>query len=284
MTRSDILPTPTSRFVEVNGLRLHLLDWGHRGAPALLLLHGGTAHAHWWDWFAPAMSERFHVLALDLRGHGDSAWARPPAYEIEDYVADVAALGDGLGRSRIVVIGHSLGGTIAAAAAARLGNRAAALVIVDSRTRAGNDGLRFLHRLSLLPHPRYPSRDQAIRQYRLLPTDSSARPDCVAHVAGHAFRQNEDQQWTLKFDRAALASIRSRDIRPELSRLRCPILVVRGGASRLMSAEAIAEMAVVAPQLEVVEIPDARHHVMLDRPDEFNRAVRGFLGMVTDDW
>lgn len=67
-----------SRVVEVNGLRLHLMEWGAAGRPLVLLLHSLAAHNHWWDWAAPLWAERYHVLAPDFRGHGQSQWAAGP--------------------------------------------------------------------------------------------------------------------------------------------------------------------------------------------------------------
>jgi pimeloyl-ACP methyl ester carboxylesterase len=74
-----------SRGVEVNGLRLHFLESGAAGSPPLCFLHGGAAHAHWFDAVIPAFVDRFHVVSLDQRGHGESAWAEPPAYGTEDF-------------------------------------------------------------------------------------------------------------------------------------------------------------------------------------------------------
>ena len=76
-------------FFTVGGVQLYYHEWGHPTAPSLVLLHGGAAQAHWWDHLAPALAEQYHVVAPDLRGHGDSSWVSPPAYEIEDYVGDV---------------------------------------------------------------------------------------------------------------------------------------------------------------------------------------------------
>ena len=266
------------RFIVLNGLQFHYLDSGDAGAPPLLLLHGGSAHAHWWDWFVPKVAERFHVMALDLRGHGDSAWADPPAYEIDDYARDVVAFIEHFDLRGLRLVGHSLGGTIAATVAAQVGGRLAGLVIVDSRTKAGHDGSRFMQRLAQMPHPRYRTREHGIAQYRLLPGDSSAPPDVLAAVAAHALRSSSDEtHWTFKFDRAALAAIRAHDIAPALAGLRCPILAVRGGASPLMSDKAIAVLRAAAPRLEVATIEGAHHHVMLDRPAEFARTVTEFL-------
>jgi esterase len=272
-------PTPTAvdRTITLRGLRLHYLDWGNPEAPPLLLLHGGSAHAHWWDWFAAAAADRFHVLALDLRGHGDSQWAQPPAYDIDDYASDVVAFIEALGLHPLRLIGHSLGGMVAAATAARIAEQMAALVIVDSRTRARQDPRRFMERLAQMRHPRYRSLEQGIALYRLLPGDSTAPAEILAALAAHALRQSDDGTWTFKFDRAALAAIKGHDFTPDLAQLRCPILAVHGAASPLMPAAAIEALRAAAPQLEAIEIAGAHHHVMLDRPAEFSAAVGEFL-------
>src|SRR6266508_5249710 len=98
------------RSVEVNGLRLNFLEWGMSGRPVLCFLHGGSAHAHWFDLVAPAFVDRFHVIALDQRGHGESDWAEPPAYATENFAADLLGVIDALGGRRIALIGHSMGG------------------------------------------------------------------------------------------------------------------------------------------------------------------------------
>jgi len=89
--------TARARAVGVNGLRLHFLEWGTPGRPALCFLHGGAAHAHWFDLVAPAFADRFHVVSLDQRGHGESQWAEPAAYATQDFVADLIGVMDSLG-------------------------------------------------------------------------------------------------------------------------------------------------------------------------------------------
>src|SRR5215470_12474750 len=89
-------PTPVDGFIDANGVRLHYVDWGHAGQPPLLLLHGGSAHAHWWDFVVPALGARHRCIALDLRGHGDSGWSTMLDYRLETHAADVAAAVDAL--------------------------------------------------------------------------------------------------------------------------------------------------------------------------------------------
>ena len=67
---------PSSSFYISQRLKLHYVDWGNEAAPPLLLIHGGRDHARSWDWVARDLRRDYHVIAPDLRGHGDSAWAK----------------------------------------------------------------------------------------------------------------------------------------------------------------------------------------------------------------
>ena len=86
----DAAPS-TSRFIEANGVKLHYLDYGTAGCPPMVCVHGGAAHAHWFDFVAPGLTPDHHVLAPDLRGHGDSAWADPQTYLFETHAEDINA-------------------------------------------------------------------------------------------------------------------------------------------------------------------------------------------------
>src|SRR5512138_486408 len=103
---------PTSHFYVSQRLRLHYVDWGNHGAPAIVLVHGGRDHARNWDWVARALRDDWHVIAPDLRGHGDSAWAIGGMYAIADFVLDLANLLALLGPEPVVLVGHSLGGAV----------------------------------------------------------------------------------------------------------------------------------------------------------------------------
>ena len=99
-------PAPyASQFVEAGGLRLHYLDYGTAGRPPILCVHGGAAHAHWFDFFAPGFVTDFHVRALDFRGHGDSQWMTPPGYTYERYASDLVEVVDKLDLRDFVLIG-----------------------------------------------------------------------------------------------------------------------------------------------------------------------------------
>jgi pimeloyl-ACP methyl ester carboxylesterase len=265
------------RFVSINGLRLHVLEWDAAASSTVLLLHGGSAHAHWWDLFAEAIADRYRVLALDLRGHGDSEHAIPAAYRLADYAADLAALIEHLGLERVHLIGHSLGAMVATLYAGEHRSRVRSLAVVDSSLRISPAGVRYMVRLRNFPQPIYRDRERAIHRFRLLPTQTLASPAILAQVAAHALRALPDGTWTLKFDRESLAHTEPRDLTPILHRLTYPLLFVRGAHSTLLSSAGMSRLLHAAPRGRAVEIPAAHHHVMLDNPSAFAAALRDFL-------
>src|SRR3990167_7061957 len=106
------MPGPTSRVFFSQRLRLHYVDWGHPEAPPLLLIHGGRDHCRNWDWVADDLRHDYHIIAPDLRGHGDSQWLIGSGYALIDYVSDVAQLIHQKCDRPVTIIGHSLGGSI----------------------------------------------------------------------------------------------------------------------------------------------------------------------------
>jgi pimeloyl-ACP methyl ester carboxylesterase len=266
----------TDRFVDVNGLRLHYCEWGPISAPPVLLLHGGSAHSHWWESFADAIADGYHVIALDLRGHGDSSHADPPAYRISDYVSDLAALVDQLQLPRLHLIGHSLGAMVAGAfAPARIG-RLLSLTLVDAQLHFSAAGVRYLQRLARFPQLSYPDLATAVRRFRVLPTQTSAARAVIERMGAWGFRESEGR-WVLKFDRASLGQLEPVDLLPALAQVCLPICVVRGEHSTVLTRERAEVIQAHLPQARLIEIPDAHHHVMLDNLPAFAGQTRAFL-------
>lgn len=122
---------PVSQTFSSQGLRLNYVDWGNAGAPCLLLIHGMRDHARSWDWVARALGDRFHIIAPDLRGHGDSQWSPDGAYLSPFHVLDIVDLIESLDCEQLSIIGHSYGGTVAARYAAVFPERVRKLTLVD---------------------------------------------------------------------------------------------------------------------------------------------------------
>lgn len=274
-------PAPSrSVFVEVNGLELHYLDYGIEGAAPMLCVHGGAAHAHWFDFIASGFTPRFHVRALDLRGHGDSAWADPPVYTFRTYAEDIEALVQRLDLRDFVLVGHSMGGMAALKYAAMYPGRLGKLVVVDTRTLMGAERIAKMREFGARPASSYDTQAELVARYRLEPAGTQkASPDVIRHMALASGRQDPDGRWRHKFDRNVYVNFERLDGMPLWERIKMPALLVKGSLSDRIDAAMAEEIRKRAPQVEVVEVADADHHVMLDNPHGFVEALQGFLAM-----
>jgi pimeloyl-ACP methyl ester carboxylesterase len=161
--------TARRRSFSVNGLALNALEWGEPGRPALCFLHGGSAHAHWFDGVAPAFADRYHVVSLDQRGHGASDWSPAAAYATPDFAGDLLGVADALGWERLTLAGHSMGGHNAMAFAAWHPERLSALVIIDSRPSLPGDRLDRMHQRGHRGPRRHEALATALASFRLCP-------------------------------------------------------------------------------------------------------------------
>lgn len=265
-----------SRFQTLRAFRLHYLEWGSPGHPGLLFLHGGGAHAHWFDAVAPAFADRFHVVSLDQRGHGESQWPEPPAYGTRDFAGDLLGVMDALGWSRLTLVGHSMGGHNAMAFAAWHPERVERLVIADSRPSVPPDRLAMMHRRGYRPPRRHESAAAAVAAFRLLPRETVAPPALLAHLARAGIIEREGK-WTYRFDPACNATRRPVDAWPLLPTIACPTLIIRGEKSPIQPRPMGEEMAKKIPCAELAEIPGVYHHLVLDAADAFVALLDRFL-------
>ncbi len=193
--------TARPRALKVGGLTLHALEWGRPGRPALCFLHGGSAHAHWFDGVVATFTDRFHVLSLDQRGHGASEWAPEPAYATEDFAGDLVGVADAMGWSRMTVIGHSMGGHNAIGFAAWHPARTERLVVVDSRPSIPAERLQTMHRRGHRGPMRHETLDSALKSFRLLPRETVADARLLEHLAREGITER-DGRFLYRFDPA----------------------------------------------------------------------------------
>lgn len=264
------------RAIAVPGLTLRALEWGEPGRPALCFLHGGSAHAHWFDRVVPAFADRFHVLSLDQRGHGESDWPPRPAYATEDFAADLLAVLDGLGWPEAVLVGHSMGGHNAMAFAAWHPDRVRALCVVDSRPGIPPERLAAMHRRGHRGPRRHATLEEAVRSFRLLPPDTLAPPALMAHLAREGIVER-DGRFLYRFDPDCNGTRRPVDAWPLVGRIAAPTLLVRGEHSPVLPRPVAEDLASRIPCCRLVEIPGAYHHLVLDAPEAFTDALRTFL-------
>lgn len=269
--------TPAGGWVGGRGLRLHYLDWGTAGRPPVLFLHGGSAHAHWWDFTIPHLADRYRCVALDLRGHGESDRPSDGDYSLAAHATDVAAVVAALDLHRGAVVGHSFGGWVAMLYAGAADRDLAALAILDSRAQIAVRSARMLEALRKLPPTRYSTHAEAVRRFRLLPAATAAAPDVVAHVATRGITQDADGMYLPRFDRRALAGATPQDLTPHLRAARCPILVVRAAHSEIVDAASFLAYRDAVADVELAEIAGAHHHLMLDQPAAVAEVLARFL-------
>jgi esterase len=268
---------PQEGFVTANGLRFHYLEWGVAAAPPLVLLHGFGNEAHIWDLFAPLVAGRYRVLALDSRGHGDSDHAAE--YGDEHNLADLEAILDALGITRLTLVGFSMGGGTATIFASRNPDRLERLVIVDRGPETDPRGRERMARAISKARSSFPSREDALAYIRLA---NPRRPEeLVQKSVNHAFRASDDGSYELKQDRKLREGfghrLSNQDGWAMLDLIRCPTLIVRGGDSDILAPDVAQRMADRMPDARLEVVPNAGHPVMMDNPAEFNRVVADFL-------
>jgi len=261
----------------VGTLRLHYAAWGPRSAPPLLLLHGGGANTHWWDWVAPRLAGVFRVFALDFPGHGQSMWPRLPRYRMQDLVAAVVGFAKALGIRRIDLVGHSMGGKVGMLVAARRPRLVDHLVIVDATPDVAADGLAEMRRIATRPLRLFPTRRVAAGAFRLIPPETVASPARLRALATRSAWCWGRGRWSIGPDREFFGRVVPQVAWPVLPRIRCPTLILRAERSSILSREAAARMRAVIPRASLLEVPDTCHHLTLERPGWVADAVRRFL-------
>ncbi len=267
---------PRSRFSH-SSPRIHFLEWNPDASRTVILLHGNSANAWWWQWVADELPKDLRVLAIDQRGHGDSEWVKPPAYKPHDYASDLANFIREEVRDRHpIVVGHSIGGVVTLAFAHRYAELARGVVIVDTAVVSTRGRDRFLHRLKALPTVVYPDLETAKARFRLMPNEGEIHQDRVLAIAEKSLMPAESGGYTLKFDRESFFGGDGLHVMDTIRELRLPTLLVRAGKSRIMTQESSQAAAASNPHTRLMVIPDAHHHVILEKPGEVARLIAGF--------
>jgi pimeloyl-ACP methyl ester carboxylesterase len=273
--------SPVDHHVTANGMSLHYLDWGNHDKPKLLCLHGGAQSAHSWDFFALAMRDHFHVVAVDQRGHGDSDWSEAGDYDAPFHVADVDAFTDVIGFDRFTLVGLSMGGRNAYAFTARHPHKVDKLVIVDVGPDIKAEGSKYIQEF-MEGTDSFESFEWLVERVHEY---NPRRP--VEQIRGsllNNIRQLGDGTWTWKHDRRrGIRRDRGGEVNDQawedIARIEVPTLLVRGADSYILSEQTASKMVGRLRNGTLVEVPDAGHLVPSDNPVVFEAEVRAFLGV-----
>jgi pimeloyl-ACP methyl ester carboxylesterase len=268
---------PISRFL-AGTPRLHYLEWNPTATRTLLLLHGNCANASWWRPLAQSLSgANLRLLALDLRGHGDSEWVRPPDYSPANYADDLARLIPAARAEGAIAVGHSMGGIAVLAFALRYHQLVRAVAAIDVAITSGPRRRHYLRRLRSIPTVSYPDLATAKARFRLMPDEGAIAPELIAEVAEHSVQRTIEGRYTMKFDRESFFGSDGLDVAATITQVRIPLLLVRAEHSRIMAAEAASNASRTNPLVELVTIPNAHHHVPLEAPEPLARVIRQFV-------
>ena len=263
----------------VNGLKLSALEWPAPGRPALCFLHGGSAHAHWFDAVVPSFVGRYHILSLDQRGHGESDWSPTQEYATEHFAADLLGVMAAMGWPRMALAGHSMGGHNSMAFSGWHPERVSALAIIDSRPSLPPERLNAMHHRGHRGPRRHETFASALASFRLLPRETTADPALLDHLGREGIAQR-DGRFLYRFDPATSGERQPADAWPLLERITAPTLVVRGEHSPILPVPMAQDILKRVPRVRLVEIAGAYHHLVLDAPQAFAEALDPFLAEV----
>lgn len=271
----------TDELIELRGLRFHYREWAPKlmGAPALVLLHGYTGHARSWDGFAESLAEEYRVLALDLRGHGESQWDPAGNYATREMVADLEAFVAALDLQDFALVGLSMGGVVSIGFAGKRPTGLARLVIVDIGPEIDRSGLRKIN-TNVAQEDVFASPEAAFvqaRQANSVPPEAHHR-----YRVDHGLMRTEDGQWTFRYDRVLRAGVPRDGIPPDegwrlVAEIGVPTLLLRGENSDILAASVAERMVADVPDCEFQEIAGSGHPIPLDKPEAFLEALQRFL-------
>jgi len=284
----------SSHFYWSQRLRLHYLDWGVPEAPPMLLVHGVQDHAHTWDFLAPHFYENLHLVAPDLRGHGDSDWNRGSAYRHLDYVYDLVRLIEQRSLQGCVVVAHSMGATVAALLAGGWPHLVSKLVLLEGVGRwpgwFADMGVaqklqaweKQVHALADRIPRRYPTLEAAWQRMQQVNPQLDAA--IARHLTIHGSHQNEDGSWSWKFDNnthsPSLYYIPESDTVALWKNITCPVLILNAkqGYPHRIGQDGTFEHFQTA---SLHDIDSAGHWLHHDQPDAVIAHIRSFLTMNT---
>ena len=266
------------REVTVNGLRIHYLDWGGSGKQPLVLLHGIARVAHTFDHVAPHFRENFHVIAVDMRGHGDSGWDAQGAYLVEDYVRDIEGLAAQLGLRNMVLWGNSTGGRVAQVFAGLHPELVSAVIVEDvgperppsisdrvtQRVAREEQGWASAEELLAQVKADYPRTDEAL----------------LRNFVRHGSKQRADGRIVWKRDPAITKGFVPTELWSSVRRIECPIIYVLGGASVIVPAQTQEQLRRVLPKVQIVTLPGLGHYPSEENPADFLAIADRFLAQI----
>ncbi len=263
-----------SRHTVIRSQRFHFCEWGEPGLPQILLLHGGNQSCHSWDLVSLHLSDRYHVFALDQRGHGDSEWSREIDYSIDAMVADAAAFIADQGLRDPIVFGHSMGGLVTLNMALAHPAIAKALVIVDVGPELTEQGAKTIQNF-VVHNLEFDNLDEFL--------DNVARYDPfrsrehIARTVKYNMLRRVDGKYMSKVDHRRIAGPMTMLSLDMVKALSMPVLIVRGAQSNIFMPDAADRFVAALPAGQLVTVDNTGHNVHSGNTPGFLDAIAPFL-------
>lgn len=292
-TSVDLQRQPVSHKFTSQRIQLHYVEWENEDAPPLIMVHGGSDHCRNWDWAAKALNKQFHIIAPDLRGHGDSDWSTT-SYRLLDFIYDLNHLIAVNKFKKVSIIAHSFGGWISLLLAGLKPELVEKLVVIEGldtktperRAKMLNSNIEridawmnLVTAISTVSHKSYPSFEAALE--KMHSENSYLSEEQARHLTEHAVRKNADGTYSWKFDRHVMpldeeVEMSIDDVFAIWRKISCPVLIIQGQESqfkKLPDDDAFNQF----QNHKVVNIPNARHWPHHQELDLFLKEVTTFL-------
>ena len=263
------------RFITVNGLRLHYLDWGAESKQPFIMLHGIGRIAHSFDHIAPRFNKDYHVIAIDMRGHGDSAWSPEGAYLVEDYAKDLAAFVEQLNLRNVVLLGNSTGGRVVQVYAGMHPERVAKLVVEDVGPERTNEIASGFARRVQQEENGWASEDELVAS--LMRGGGKVSEDLQRNYAHFGSKRRADGRIVWKRDPNLVKGFIPTELWAEVFKIKCPTIYILGGASSIVPPPTQQKLRENLPAVQIVTMPKLGHYPHQEAPEDYIRIVQKFL-------
>jgi pimeloyl-ACP methyl ester carboxylesterase len=263
-----------SRHTVVRSLRFHFSEWGEPGAPKILLLHGGNQSAHSWDLVSLHLSDRYHVFALDQRGHGDSEWSRDQDYSIEAKAADVLAFVEDQGIDSPVIMGHSMGGRVTMNVALAHPELARGIVLVDVGPELSPKGVEVIANF-VTHNVEFDDLEEFLDN--VVKYDRFRSREHIARTVKYNMLRRADGKYISKVDHRRVPISASQLTLDDVKAIKAPVLLVRGGESDILDPDAAERFVDALPNAQLVTVPNTGHNVHSGNTPGFLEAVGPFV-------
>jgi pimeloyl-ACP methyl ester carboxylesterase len=260
-------------FVTSEGRRIHYLDWGASDKPAFIMLHGISRSGHSYDHIAPHFTDDYRVIAMDLRGHGDSDWSPNGAYLVEDFVKDLHALVEQLTLRDIVLVGCSMGGRVVQVYAGMYPDRVKKVIAEDVGPERPETVTRGLTERIKREMEGWASEEELFASLR-----RNARVSEEIHRSWLRWdtKKLANGRVAWKYDPNVTQGLGPIELWDYIKKIKAPALYMVGARSNIVPLETQQQLRAL-PNVEVVTIPDAGHYPHEETPEVFLAVVKAFL-------